>query len=273
MTTGSIFWFVIFAASGGVFVFIGLLMERFSEKDPYKNLSDFRRCKSRKVCGEWFVIGGIVIEIVVGIFSAIDVWETNPLNRPIKTVSAFASILVKGDKYVHFPPTFKDPWYGGVMFIVGTNLNATNVLFRLSATSSDLEMINILGTVAKNRTDREYDITFHQTHPVGDMPRDFGFGKPARSFDGVTSLVLSLPQIETLDDVQFSTNTEVLSGSMEVTVNSSLTWQFDIPPQIQKLRCITSTKIKNSAGKIEIKVLPVSIVDATGRPLGIFDGK
>jgi hypothetical protein len=94
MTTGSIFWFVFFAASGGVLVLIGLLMERLSEKDPYKNLSDFRRCKSRKVWGEWWVMAGIVVEIAVGIFSAIDAWETNPLNRPIVSATAVVTLLI-----------------------------------------------------------------------------------------------------------------------------------------------------------------------------------
>jgi hypothetical protein len=91
MTTSSVFWVVVFAASGGVIVFVGLLMERFSEKDWHQNLSDFRRCKSISVCGEWIVMVGILIEIGVGIFSAIDVWETEPSNRPIRDMSALVS--------------------------------------------------------------------------------------------------------------------------------------------------------------------------------------
>jgi hypothetical protein len=63
MTTGSMFWVVIIAGSGGVFVLVGLLMEQFSEKKWHKNIDDFRCCKSRKFWGEWFVIFGIVIEI------------------------------------------------------------------------------------------------------------------------------------------------------------------------------------------------------------------
>ena len=54
---------------------VGLLMERFSEKDWHNNLSDFRRCKSRKIWGEWFVIFGIVIEIGVGGWTAKEEWR------------------------------------------------------------------------------------------------------------------------------------------------------------------------------------------------------
>jgi hypothetical protein len=49
MTTGGIFWCVIIAGFGGVFVLAGLLMEFFSEKDLHKNVDDLRRCKSRKI--------------------------------------------------------------------------------------------------------------------------------------------------------------------------------------------------------------------------------
>ena len=106
MTTGSIFWLVVVAASGGVFVFVGLFMERFSEKDWHKNLSDFRRSKSRMVWGEWIVIAGIVVEIGVGIFSAVDAWQTrqmaikdDPQNQPISEISANLRIKVKATNF------------------------------------------------------------------------------------------------------------------------------------------------------------------------------
>jgi len=53
-------------------VFIGLLLEQFSEKKKYKNVRHFRRCKWRKFFGEWFVIVGVFIEAVTGGFLAID---------------------------------------------------------------------------------------------------------------------------------------------------------------------------------------------------------
>jgi hypothetical protein len=61
--------------------------------------------------------------------------------------------------------------------------------------------------------------------------------------------------------------------TVEVTVNSSLVWNFEIPPQKQKLGMISSKQIKNAQGKIEMQIMPVSVTDITGKPLGIFDGK
>ncbi|HUA68053.1 MAG TPA: hypothetical protein VMA13_05850, partial [Candidatus Saccharimonadales bacterium] len=81
-------------------------------------------------------------------------------------------------------------------FLIGTNVNETNILFSLSAGSSEICLNNILGSIQKNRTDREYDITFHQNQPVGDMPNDRGLGQPAKRFEEVNSLVMSVPQFE-----------------------------------------------------------------------------
>ena len=198
--------------------------------------------------------------------------QTKPENQPIRTISAFARILVKGDKWVR-RPNFDDNWIAFVEFIAGTNLTGSNVFFGLSATKSDIQLNNILGTLAKNRTDREYDIAFHQGHPVSDLPNDAGFGKPANSFSTVTSLAFSMPQFETLDELHFSTNTKVLSGSVVVTINSSMTWEFEIPPQMQKFGSITSMKTTNAEGKVEIKIMPVHVVDIIGRSVGFFDGK
>ncbi|HEX3856894.1 MAG TPA: hypothetical protein VHY30_06330 [Verrucomicrobiae bacterium] len=102
MTTGSIFWAVVFAGAGGVFVFVGLLMEL--ETGWHKNLVAFRRYKARKFCGEWLVIIGIVIEIFVAVLSAIDAWQNEPLNRPVSDISAIVEIRVKGRDNVELPP-------------------------------------------------------------------------------------------------------------------------------------------------------------------------
>src|SRR5258707_13796247 len=108
MTTGSIFWVVVSAISGGAFVLAGVLMERFSEKDWHKNLSDFRRCKSRNIYGEWLVIIGIGIEMVVGIFSAVNAWKNNPQNASISEISAIVDFKVKENKR-HETPNLGTP--------------------------------------------------------------------------------------------------------------------------------------------------------------------
>jgi hypothetical protein len=269
---------------GGWIVIVGLLMEDFPDWKKWPKDDPKRHQVLRAAI--YVIVLGIIIESVQTVVLDVkaeafrleadrlerQIEQDKPENRPVRTISAYARILVKGDKYVR-SPTFTDNWMAGISFIVGTNFNATNVLFSLSAASQDVQLVNILGPVSKNRTDREYDITFHQNHPVGNMPTDAGIGKPAAMFDAVDSLILSMPQFETLDNLHFSTNTDVLSGSVIVTLNSSLTWQFDIPPQKQKFGCITSERTTNAENKVEVKVLPVSVIDMTGHFVGFFDGK
>ena len=260
MTTVSLFWFVMFAGLGGVVVFVGLLMEKLAGKEKYKNISDFRRSKLVREMGEWMVIGGIVIEVAVAAsFAALD-WGNEPLNRPMETVSAYARILVKGDRYLRQSPKFKENSGCGLAFLIGTNVNETNILFSLSAGSSEICLNNILGSI-------------HQNQPVSNMPNDRGLGQPARRFEEVNSLVMSIPQFEKFDPFHSPTNTQILGGSVTVTINSSLSWKFEIPPQIEKFGFISSTKIKNANGKAETIVLPFHIVDMTGHPVGSFDGK
>lgn len=183
--------------------------------------------------------------------------QAKPENRPIVSISATARILVKGDRYMHSPIT-DDNWRSGIGFCIGTNIS--QMIFSLSATKSDVEMANILG---KN-TDREYFITFHKNPSSSVLPDDAGWGKPANIFNAVESFVLEMPQIET--------NTEVLSGSVVVTAND-LNWVFDVPQQKQKYGMITSMKVKNALGKIEVKVMPTPVADISGNPVGFFDGK
>lgn len=73
---------------------VGLLMERFSEKDWHKNLDDFRHCKSRKFWGEWAVIGGIVVEIVAAGWFAKDEWQNTPARMQVNSISATAEFWV-----------------------------------------------------------------------------------------------------------------------------------------------------------------------------------
>lgn len=265
MTTGSIFWVVLLAISGGAFVLVGLLMERFSEKTQYENLSDFRRCKSRKVCGEWWVIAGIVVEIGVGIFSAVDAWRNDPLNRPIRTISATAFLTIKMENKI-LDPASDDNWRSGISFLLGTNETDSGQLFNLSANKKNVEFGQILGI--KNCTNCGlFTIQLHQNPPYPGFPAEKGLGMPLKTFDDVGCLVFSMPQV--------SSNAEVVSGSVIVTVNSSLTWNFEIPPQKQRWGFITAKKIKIAKNEFKTEVLPIKIVDNAYAPTftNFFDGK
>jgi hypothetical protein len=235
-------------------------MEHGMEKDEFPNVDDFRRKQRIAKRGWWVLMAGIALEVVLGFVVAVKDEMDSPLNQPIVLISAIARIDVKGDGRMRPTdrdghPLFSDDWRGGIGFCLGTNVS--QMIFSLSATKSDVEMGNLLST----NLDREYCITFHKNIPARDMPEDDGWGKPAKIFNGVDSFILQMPQIET--------NTEVLSGSVVVTVND-LSWVFDIPPQKQKYGIITSAR-----SKVETRVWPVTIVD-DWYPLrftNFFDGK
>src|SRR5438105_4394079 len=63
------------ATIGGIIILVGLLLEKFSEKTWHKNINGLRLCESRKSWGEWFVMAGIFVEIIVAGCSAIDAWQ------------------------------------------------------------------------------------------------------------------------------------------------------------------------------------------------------
>src|ERR1035438_196207 len=98
-TTGSSFWFVLSACVGGVIVLVGLLMETLAEKKWFGTVNSFRRCESSKRCGEWAVIFGIVIEVVVAGWSAKDEWKNKPENQPIRAITAQVFLEILGTNF------------------------------------------------------------------------------------------------------------------------------------------------------------------------------
>lgn len=101
-TQAATFWIVLIACIGGVVVLVGLLFEAFAEKKRFRDINSFRRWKTLRVWGEWLVIGGIVVEIVVAGFTAIDEWRTkqiairnDPHKQPIFAFSAYACVVVR----------------------------------------------------------------------------------------------------------------------------------------------------------------------------------
>jgi hypothetical protein len=99
MMTGSLFWTVVIAGSGGLLVLIGLFMETLPEIKEYKSLVWYRRSKCIKHWGEWLVIAGVFIEVVLSGFTAIDEWQikqtaikNDPFNQPLKSLNAVATL-------------------------------------------------------------------------------------------------------------------------------------------------------------------------------------
>jgi len=217
MTTASIFWVIVFAASGGVLVFVGLLMERFSEKDWNKNVSDFRRCKAKKICGEWFVIAGIVVEIGVGIFSAIDAWENEPQNRPIREMSVLVSFRVKGGDFKEIDE--KSVTHGRSSWVAFLMLCETNEQ-PSSLMPGNLVAENFSGGYLSSSpdSDRLYSLRFN-LESVGPLLQKQIHVKEIDKIKKLIITTMFLPK-----------NVEVVGGNATLVVNSEVWKYFAILP-------------------------------------------
>ena len=98
----STFWTVLIACIGGVVVVLGLLFETLADKKSFADIKSFRRWHTLKGWGEWLVIAGVAIEVIVAGFTAIDEWETkqvatknDPQKRPLFALSAYAYVVVR----------------------------------------------------------------------------------------------------------------------------------------------------------------------------------
>ena len=101
MENHSIFAEVVIAAIGGVIVVLGLLGELIGEKDWYKNTSHFKKIKQIKKGGEWAVILGVSIEVLVAGYTAFNeqklrqiAIKNDPLKQPVSQISAVLSLVV-----------------------------------------------------------------------------------------------------------------------------------------------------------------------------------
>lgn len=205
--------------------------------------------------------------------------DVDPFNAPINSASAFVRLKVKGVKSVpltaHSWGIFATPspeevrnWgNGGITFFPGTNVSKT--IYRLSCGGENFRFLGA-GLVGGSNDMRGVDINFHQEDPSDEsfFPTSFAsphfeVGQPVGTFTNVGSFVINLPE--------FETNVVVLSGTVEIKVNSSR-WSFPIPAQTARYGVITSQLTTNSAKQIEARILPIRIGDITGNSLGIYDG-
>jgi hypothetical protein len=208
MTSGSIFWVVIIAGSGGVFVLVGLLMELFSEKELHKNVDDFRRCKSRKILGERLVIFGIAIEIFVAGWTAIDEWQNDPLNQPIASVSANVSLVTAGTNHIS-----------------GVNSGSVNLQFeRLDQVTVGINWqahVLICSDWYWNKSAPNWwSLKFNQG-----IETFFDSNSVVRDAKDWNAIVLNAPFLYR--------DTEIVGGRIKLTVNSTV-FEFPIPPQKAK---------------------------------------
>lgn len=241
-------------------------MERFAEKDLYKNVNCFRNWKSAKVWGEWFVIVGIVIEVVVGSVTAISQWRADPMKKPIASASARARIIFKlSEKQTDrelLEPFFKPGpddaagWTAEIKFASGTN-----GLLVLEARQMDVA-IWIMGS----DIEKECRILLKED-PFDFLESESDRNIPVNRFDDVDSFILYVAELPT--------NVVVVTGNVYLTVNDSK-WTFDIPPQKPKWGLITMQKTTDKNGNPQAEILRVPISDFVYPPRFTnrwYDGK
>jgi hypothetical protein len=232
----------VIAASGGVFVFAGLLMERFSEKDWHKNLSDFRRSKSRMVWGEWIVIAGIVMEIFVAGWTAVEEWQTrqiaisnDPLNQPIKSMTVEAVFLIKGTNFFDFDSKFlqmpapKAEWVS----IIGKDGNdPTLAVLRCKEFRSVPGEILPTQQTSKETDLRTFFLSFSwpNVDPVAVLAAQRNVGLSwisahnASAYDLDKQMTAAVVGIAGIQDQE-----EIISGMCVLTINGSIQRRFSIP--------------------------------------------
>ncbi|HSY43652.1 MAG TPA: hypothetical protein VK811_07045 [Candidatus Acidoferrum sp.] len=253
MVGNSLFWYVVFAGSGGVLVFVGLLAEQLAEKKWFKNIKSFRRWKYVKAFGEWLVIGGVFIEIAVAGVSAVNEFEDDPRNQTISSASAFVDLIITENPRGRFPQPSSDSaesgWWAVLYFWTGTN--SSNSILALKTSGQEISWWNM-----GSESNREWRLLLHED-PLNFLTSESDRNKTlVKQFDDVKALTLSMP---------FATNMVVQTGSVVLTVND-LKWSFEIPKQKPKWNIITMYEVKDKNGLISSQIMPVKMVDWVSPP-------
>jgi hypothetical protein len=215
------FRFVVTVGSGAVLVLVGLLMEQAAEKSAFKNVKQFRRCKSVKLFGELFVIFGVLLEVIVAGFSAKDEWLANPLNQPISDISARVMIEVEGtnfdeiDPKRHFRPNVEWVSMMGLVYSGEQPTNGTALGSALLVSSSYIPMLS----GAPTPSHRAYALRFEALFEPGNKERAGKAGDINR-IEFLRIAALFLP-----------TNSEILGGNVTLVINADVKREYKIPPQ------------------------------------------
>jgi hypothetical protein len=255
------------ALAGGLFVALGLIIERFSEWLDERFLGEYRAHKKSDVWGWRILMFGICIEIADAGWTANEIKGNDPRNRPITSISAIATFRIKGD---FSPPPLPYPDLGemsgaGISFFQGTNVSDKIPSIGLGADAANISILNLIPNNVHPDT-HDVVISFHDSGDVmyGHFFNKWMWQNQAVFFDHVKGFSIGMRQI--------GSNVNVLSGNVIVIAND-LKWEFPIPAQKQRLGMISCKIIKNASGHANAEVMPVDLIDITGRPLGHFDGK
>ncbi|HSY74288.1 MAG TPA: hypothetical protein VK810_02365 [Dongiaceae bacterium] len=214
-------WIITFAAAGGVFVFVGLLLEKFSEKKWYKNTNHFRCCEFRKSLGEWFVLGGVFVEIAVAVLFAINDWEMEIWNGKISEISAQAFIVVKDSDAADL-----DSWGSPSMVAslilceseLESSMDASTFPPLSAATFSKMGTVLFGGNTNKTKA---YSLAFQSQGYEAITSQNEKSVKEISKFKIVRLYLKFLPK-----------NSEIMGGNVNIVVNGNIRKSFQIFSQI-----------------------------------------
>lgn len=228
ITTGSAFWFVLSACIGGVFVLVGILMEVLAEKASFKNTKSQRRWALIKVSGEWILIFGIVVEVVVAGLSAKAEWQTrqlaiknDPINQQIRSINVQLYLVLNDTNLFNN----KDSWSEVATF------------------GGWIELLDKHGGVAAKPACDEYDDTSWSFSPLDVRNRQvisMSFNWPAvnklvNGIDWLSRKNMSVRELnETIIGARLKTpgcgaHFSIFTGQGGITINNSIHRQFLIP--------------------------------------------
>lgn len=223
---------------------VGLLMETLAEKKWFKNITAYRRWESAKCWGEWLVILGIVVEIVVAGWFAKDEWQTiqiakenDPLNQPITDIFAMVEFRVNKSDFSELPIFGNPNRVAGLTLVeppspAVINRNGGNLTRKWWDLDSPTLTMPILGT---DRTfdfplqggQRTYFMQFHSDEEIAAMGAAFGELRKMIKVSSITNIDTLRLEIKPLPH-----DLKVLGGTVRLVVNNSILRVFDIPPQI-----------------------------------------
>lgn len=217
-------------------------METLAEKKWFGTVNSFRRCESSKRCGEWAVIFGIVIEVVVAGWSAKDEWKNKPENQPIRAITAQVFLEILG---TNFDASILSQPVPKTMAVVGF-FGKTNWLAELGCEQFASFAIHDPSVddfpLNRNPNKRIYQMRFSWDSD--------SIGNPQQPSGWVSWNNISLKQLD-VEMVGLDIGVPVMTGGMkivrgtcDVIFNGSIQRKFSIPEYTsnRRLKCFPAKK-------------------------------
>jgi hypothetical protein len=235
MSTTSYFAEIVVAGIGGLLVVAGLLMEHFGDRDwyEYKCLPE-TRSKSLKWIGEWFVIFGVGVEVIVAGLTASAEWQTRqdvmktaPRNQPLNSITAFVSFEYKVASNVESNEVFDSffKMYGSSRQPT-LDLQFAHFLRVGRLTLKEVSSPEIWRSIGNSTVGGKESLTFSWIGQVPDWDIKFLNGTNATAgdfLDAFNGFIIWTP-------LQYKT--EILGGVMVLSFNSQIRREIPIPPQM-----------------------------------------